>query len=86
MHREPTITLNSTQLTFLTFKGFQLSQMACKPVGATALKWHKILSYAGPDAIKQLFKHINSAKLTELTNERVPFKIKCEVCLLAKHI
>ena len=39
--------------------------MAYKPVGASATKWHKILSYAGPNAIKQLSKHINSAKLAE---------------------
>ena len=43
--------------------------MACKPVRATALKWHKILGYTGPDAIKQLPKYTNSVKLTELTTE-----------------
>ena len=56
--------------------------MACKLVGALATKWHKILGYAGPNAIKQLPKYINGA---ELTNKRAPLKIKCEVCLLAKH-
>ena len=43
--------------------------MAYKLVRAIALKWHKILGYAGPDAIKQLPKHINGVKLTELTEE-----------------
>ena len=43
--------------------------MACKPVRATALKWHKILSHIGPNAIEQLFKYINSIELTELTKE-----------------
>jgi hypothetical protein len=59
--------------------------MARKPVGATATKWHKILGYAVPNAIKQLPKHVNGAELTELINKRAPLKIKCEVCLLAKH-
>ena len=40
--------------------------MARKPVRATAIKWHKILGYAGPNAIRQLPKHING---TELTNK-----------------
>ena len=57
--------------------------MARKLTGATATKWYKILAYVGPDAIKQLPKHINGA---ELTNKRAPLKIECEVCLLAKHI
>ena len=56
--------------------------MACKLVGATATKWHKILGYAGPNAIKQLPKYVNGA---ELTNKQAPLKIKCKVCLLAKH-
>ena len=56
--------------------------MARKLVGAIAIKWHKILGYVGPNAIKQLPKYINGA---ELTNKRAPLKIKCEVCLLAKH-
>ena len=60
--------------------------MARKLVGATAIKWHKILCYAGPNAIKQLPKYINSIVLTELTNKRVPLKIKCETCLVLKHI
>src|SRR5882762_9817164 len=59
--------------------------MARKLVGAIAIKWHKILSYIGPNAIKQLPKHVNSVELEELINKRVPLKIKCEVCLLAKH-
>jgi hypothetical protein len=59
--------------------------MACKSVGATAIKWHKILGYVGPTAIKQLPKHVNSTELTELTTERAPLKIKCKACSLAKH-
>ena len=43
--------------------------MAYKLVGATALKWYKILNYAGPDIIKQLSKYINGAKLIELAKE-----------------
>ncbi len=43
--------------------------MACKPVGAIAIKWHKIFNYAGLNAIKQLLKHINSIELTELINK-----------------
>ena len=60
--------------------------MARKLVGAIAIKWHKILGYIGPNAIKQLPKHINSVELEELINKRVPLKIKYKVCLLAKHI
>jgi hypothetical protein len=56
--------------------------MARKLVGATATKWHKILGYAGPDAIKQLPKHVNGA---ELVDKRAPLKIECEVYSLAKH-
>ena len=59
--------------------------MAYKLVRAIAIKWHKILGYIGPDAIKQLPKHVNSVELEELINKRAPLKIKCEVCLLAKH-
>jgi GAG-pre-integrase domain len=59
--------------------------MACKLVGATAIKWHKILGHAGPEAIKQLPKHVNGAELEELIDGRAPLKIECEVCLLAKH-
>ena len=59
--------------------------MACKLVGATAIKWHKILSHVGPNAIKQLSKHVNGAELTELTTERAPLKIEYETCLIAKH-
>jgi hypothetical protein len=43
--------------------------MARKPVGTTATKWHKILGYVGPAAIKQLPKHVNGAELTELTTK-----------------
>ena len=43
--------------------------MACKLVRATALKWYKILGYAGPDVIEQLPKYINGVELTELTKE-----------------
>ena len=59
--------------------------MACKLVGATATKWHKILGYAGPNAIRQLPKHINSIELEDLINKRAPLKIECKVCLLAKY-
>ena len=60
--------------------------MARKLVRAIAIKWYKILGYVGPNAIKQLPKHVNSAELEELINKRVPLKIKYKVCLLAKHI
>ena len=60
--------------------------MARKLVRATATKWYKILGYAGPDAIRQLPKHINGVELKDLINKRAPLKIECEVCLLAKHI
>jgi hypothetical protein len=60
--------------------------MARKLVGATAIKWHKILGYAGPAAIEQLPKHVNGVELTELTTERAPLKIEYETCLIAKHI
>ena len=59
--------------------------MARKPIGATAIKWHKILGYAGPDAIEQLPKHVDGVELEELIDERAPLKIECEVCSLAKH-
>ena len=39
--------------------------MAHKLVRATATKWHKILGYTGSNAIKQLPKYINGAKLTK---------------------
>jgi hypothetical protein len=83
MHRQPTLD-STTQSTFST-RRYQPSRIARKPVGATATKWHKILGHAGPNAIKQLPKHVNSAELEELINERAPLKIECEVCLLAKH-
>ena len=59
--------------------------MAYKLVKAIATKWYKILGYAGPDAIKQLPKHVNGVEL-ELNDERAPLKVKCEVCLILKHI
>ena len=59
--------------------------MARKLIGAIAIKWYKILGYIGPDAIKQLPEHVNSAELEELTNKRAPLKIECEACSLAKH-
>ena len=43
--------------------------MAYKLVKITALKWHKILGYAGPNIIKQLPKHTNGVKLTKLTTK-----------------
>ena len=59
--------------------------MAYRLVGATATKWHKILGYIAPNAIKQLPKYVNSAELKELINKRAPLKIEYKVCLLAKH-
>jgi len=59
--------------------------MARKLVGATAIKWYKILGYVGPNAIKQLPKYVNSVELKELIDERAPLKVKYEVYLLAKH-
>ena len=43
--------------------------MAYKLVRAIAIKRYKILSYTGSNAIKQLPKHVNSAKLTELISK-----------------
>ena len=59
--------------------------MACKLVGAIAIKWHKILGHVGPNAIEQLPKYVNGVELTELTTERALLKIECKVCLLAKY-
>jgi len=60
--------------------------MARKPIGATAIRWHKILGHIGPNTITQLPKHVIGAELTEFeTNERAPLKIEYEVCLLVKH-
>jgi hypothetical protein len=60
--------------------------MARKLVGAIAIKWYKILGYAGPNAIKQLPKYINGVELKELTTtKREPLKIEYKVYLLAKH-
>ena len=59
--------------------------MARKPIGATAIKWHKILGHIGPNAIKQLPKYVNSVELKELINKRAPLKIEYEVYLLAKY-
>ena len=85
MYREPIPTLDLiTQSTFL-LRRYQLSRMARKLVGAIATKWHKILGHTGPNAIKQLPKHVNGAELEELNDEQAPLKIKCEVCSLAKH-
>ena len=67
MHRQPTLD-SITQSTFLIGR-YQLSRMACKLVGATATKWHKILSYTGPNAIEQLPKHVNGAELKELIDK-----------------
>ena len=60
--------------------------MACKLVGATALKWYKILGYIGPDIIEQLLKYINSIELTKLTTEWAPLKIKYETYSVSKYI
>ena len=43
--------------------------MAHKPIGATAIRWHKILGYIGPNTITQLPKHVISAELTKLTTK-----------------
>ena len=65
--------------------------MARKLIGAIATKWHKILGYIGPNAIKQLPEYVNSvelvelAELAELINKRASLKIECEACLLVKH-
>ena len=59
--------------------------MARKLIGAIATKWYKILGYIGPNAIKQLLEHINGVELEELTTERAPIKIECEVYLLVKY-
>ena len=60
--------------------------MARKLVRATATKWHKILGYIGPNAIKQLPIHVNGVELTELTTKRVLLKIEYETCSITKHI
>jgi len=60
--------------------------MAYKLIGATATKWHKILSYIGANAIEQLPKHIIGIELTDLTTKRAPLKIECETCLILKYI
>ena len=59
--------------------------MAYKLVRAIVLKWYKILSYIELDAIKQLFKYINSIKLTKLIKEQVLLKIKYKTCLVLKY-
>ena len=86
MYREPINTLDSNQSTFLTSRRFQPSRIARKLVGALATKQYKILGYIGPNAIKQLPKHVNSVELTELTTKQAPLKIEYKVCLLAKYI
>ena len=58
--------------------------MAHKLVRAIAIKWYKILSYIGPNAIKWLPKHVNGVEL-KLNDERAPLKIKYKVHLLAKY-
>ena len=60
--------------------------MACKLVKATALKWHKILGHAGPDAIEQLPKYINGVKLTKLAKKQILLKIKYKAYLISKYI
>ena len=60
--------------------------MAYKLVKATASKWYKILSYAGPNAIKQLPMHINGIKLTKLAKEQILLKIKYKIYLVLKYI
>ena len=45
------------------------TQRAYKLIKVTALKWYKILSYTGPNTIKQLPKHVNGVKLTKLTTK-----------------
>jgi len=60
--------------------------MAYKPIRAIAIKWHKILGYIEPTAIKQLSKYVGGAEITKLTTKRAPLKIKCKTCLLAKYI
>jgi len=57
--------------------------MTYKLVRAIATKWYKILSYIGPNAIKQLPKYINSVKLAE---ERALLKIKYKVYLLVEYM
>jgi len=57
--------------------------MARKPIGAIAIRWHKILGHIGPDAIAQLPKHVISV---ELTDKWALLKIEYETCLLAKHM
>ena len=59
--------------------------MARKPVGAIAIKWHKILSHTGSNTIEQLFKYVNGAELTELTTEWALLKIECKTCLVLKY-
>ena len=43
--------------------------MAHKLVGAIATKWYKILGHTGPNAIKQLPKHVSGVELTESTTK-----------------
>jgi len=44
--------------------------MAYKPIGATAIRWHKILSHVGLNAIAQLLKYIIGAELTEFETNK----------------
>jgi hypothetical protein len=52
MYWEPTNSLKLLNQSTFLIRRFQLSWMAYKLVGATATKWHKILSYAGSDTIE----------------------------------
>jgi len=38
--------------------------MARKLIGATAIRWYKILGHIGPNAIAQLPKHVIGVELT----------------------
>jgi len=43
--------------------------MAYKLIRATAIRWHKILSHIGPNAITQLPKYVIGVELTKLTTK-----------------
>ena len=43
--------------------------MARKLIEAIAIKWYKILGYAGANVIKQFPKYVVGVELTELTTE-----------------
>jgi len=44
--------------------------MARKLIGATAIRWYKILSHIGPNAITQLPKYVIGIKLTEFKTNK----------------